>query len=478
MTPYSTVISPNDHMWKTGEPWYFDVGLSALECINRALSTANVSPTSILDLPCGHGRVCRMLRMAFPDAHLSVSDLDADGVDFCAEHFRAEPIYSRADIRELTTSRTFDLIWCGSLFTHLDRGRWDDFLRFFAEHLRPGGVLVFTTHGRRPIQWMVEGFYGYGLTPQEQRRLIHGYATDGFGFASPANQAFGLSLSSTAFVCAAIERQRTLGLIGLHEAGWSAHQDVVSCVKLAKPYLDAASCAVSEEVAVVGGTRTPPRPDAPIGHIDEPLRDVTVVERPSRERLGGRPPRHPRGAGARGRTGSSRSRRSTGTGRTFQRPTPSSRTAPTATGGASTSNCRRPDLTRSQSRPSTSTASAPKSAPAGLRSRVPLVVQAVEPRVTIRSMTRSCRDGGSTISIFRTARQRARISTRVLRRFTRPGSKCCGGRSIRSWRGDGVNSAPSTSPATRATSRAIWRAEAAGACWRSMRARTTSRARA
>lgn len=275
-TPYSTVISPNDHMWKTGEPWYFDVGLSALECITRALGTAHVTPTSILDLPCGHGRVCRMLRMAFPDAHLSVSDLDPDGVDFCAQQFRAEPLYSRADIRELTTSRTFDLIWCGSLFTHLDRGRWSDFLRFFAEHLTPGGVLVFTTHGRRPIQWMVDGFYGYGLSPQEQRELIHGYATDGFGFVSPTNQAFGLSLSSTAFVCDAIERQRTLGLIGLHENAWSDHQDVVACVRLAKPYLDAASCVVPDEVTVAS-TRMVPRLDMPMGHIDEPLRDATVV---------------------------------------------------------------------------------------------------------------------------------------------------------------------------------------------------------
>ena len=42
--PYSTVISPNDHMWKTGQPWYFDVGLSALECIKRALATADLTP--------------------------------------------------------------------------------------------------------------------------------------------------------------------------------------------------------------------------------------------------------------------------------------------------------------------------------------------------------------------------------------------------------------------------------------------------
>jgi SAM-dependent methyltransferase len=220
-----------------------------------------------------------MLRMAFPDAHLTVSDLDRDGVDFCAQEFQAEPLYSREDIREVKTSRSFDLIWCGSLFTHLDNGRWASFLEFFAEHLSPGGVLVFTTHGRRQFQWMVEGFHSYGLNAEEQRRLLEGYVTQGFAFVSPANQAFGLSLSSMAFVCTQVERCRTLGLIGFQEAGWSDHQDVVACVKLPIPYPNAATCTVSHEVAVADGPRAAPRLDRPMGHIDEPLRDVTTVRR-------------------------------------------------------------------------------------------------------------------------------------------------------------------------------------------------------
>ena len=278
MTPaYSTVISPNDHMWKTGQPWYFEVGLSALECIKRMLATANITPTSILDLPCGHGRVCRMLRMAFPDAHLTVSDLDRDGADFCAEAFRAEPLYSCEDIRDVTTSRSFDLIWCGSLFTHLDCNRWDPFLRFFAAHLRPGGLLVFTTHGRRPIQSMVEGLASYGLTAQEQRILLQHYVTDGFGFVSPRNQAFGISLSSPAFVCAEVERRRNLKLIGLHEAGWYGHQDVVACVKLSTPFPDPVSSTIADDVSIGSGTRVAPPHDRPIGNIDEPLRDVTAT---------------------------------------------------------------------------------------------------------------------------------------------------------------------------------------------------------
>lgn len=234
--PYSTVISPNDHMWLTSPQWYFEIAASALDCMSRALAIAHVTPTSILDFPCGHGRVCRMLRAAYPDAHLSVCDLDRDGVDFCAEQFGAEPVYSREHVRDVTLARSFDLIWCGSLFTHLERRRWPDFLGFFADHLAPDGVLVITTHGRQPIQWMIDGFFDYGLTRSEQRTLLREYAKCGFGFVTPSDQAFGISLSSMAFVCSQLEQWPSLKLIGLHEAAWAGHQDVASCMRLRTPF--------------------------------------------------------------------------------------------------------------------------------------------------------------------------------------------------------------------------------------------------
>jgi SAM-dependent methyltransferase len=259
-------------MWRTGQTWYFEVGLSALECINRTLSIADLRPTAILDMPCGHGRVCRMLRAAFPDAHMTVCDLDPDGVDFCAAQFNAEPLYSRENVREVTVARSFDLIWCGSLFTHLDRHRWIDFLEFFANHLVPNGVLVFTTHGRRPIQWMVDELFSYGLTRDEQRALVESYAKDGFGFVSPANQAFGISLSSMAFVCSQVERLSSLRLIGLHEASWSDHHDVVSCVKLQVPFP-----APVFEARSSNQPAAHPRKDRPLGHIDGPLHDISAT---------------------------------------------------------------------------------------------------------------------------------------------------------------------------------------------------------
>ncbi len=233
---YNQTISPRDQMWISGQQYYFQVAASALDCVQRALATAHIVPSSILDMPCGHGRVCRMLRAAYPDAHLTVCDLDPDGVDFCAATFGAEGVYSRDDVRQMDLARRYDLIWCGSLFTHLDRDRWPSFLDFFDRHLAPDGVLVFTTHGRQPIQWMNDGFFGYGLSRDEQQALIAAYDRTGFGFVSPSNQAFGLSLSSLEFVLSLLAPLTWLRIIGVHEAGWAGHQDVFSCMRLRRPY--------------------------------------------------------------------------------------------------------------------------------------------------------------------------------------------------------------------------------------------------
>src|SRR4051812_41607684 len=81
-------IAEDDAMWNTGQEWYFYVGESGLNCILAALVLSRLETvTSVLDLPCGHGRVSRHIRSAFPDAELAFCDVDPKSVYFCATHF-------------------------------------------------------------------------------------------------------------------------------------------------------------------------------------------------------------------------------------------------------------------------------------------------------------------------------------------------------------------------------------------------------
>src|SRR5437870_5495298 len=87
-----------------------------LESGRAALTAAGKTDVRrILDLPCGHGRVLRVLKAAFPGAALTACDIDRDGVDFCASRFGAEPVYSVEDPGRIPVRGPFDLIWVGSL---------------------------------------------------------------------------------------------------------------------------------------------------------------------------------------------------------------------------------------------------------------------------------------------------------------------------------------------------------------------------
>lgn len=147
-------ISSNDQMLDPvyGESVYFYCGRSALECISVSLDAATKAVDDvkrILDLPCGHGRVLRYLKAAFPHAEITAGDILRDGVDFNASTFGAIPVYSHDDPMKIPLKHgAFDLIWVGSLFTHLDPDIWPIWLSALCSFLSSRGTLVFTTHGR------------------------------------------------------------------------------------------------------------------------------------------------------------------------------------------------------------------------------------------------------------------------------------------------------------------------------------------
>src|SRR5262245_23377147 len=133
-------IAPDDGMFHrhfgedVARSHYAESGRSALRCIRAALVAADRDPATIhriLDLPCGHGRVLRVLKAAYPRAKITACDLDRSGVDFCARQFGAEPAYSVEDPAKIPVTGPFDLIWCGSLLTHFDAPRWSGLLGRF-----------------------------------------------------------------------------------------------------------------------------------------------------------------------------------------------------------------------------------------------------------------------------------------------------------------------------------------------------------
>ena len=229
----SQVLSPNERMPTNDFPGYLATGQSALKAIRLALLAARVpEPVSILDLPCGHGRVMRWLAAAYPEARLSACDLLTDGADFCAENFGARSIHSVPEPGPGLFNDRFDLIWVGSLLTHLDVSAWDRFLTLFEQILVPDGVLVFTTHGELVAERMRQGHY-YGYPPRAVERTLRTYAHAGFAFLEESAQHidYGITIARPAWVIDRVTRARNLRVVLYTEALWANHQDVVAVVK-------------------------------------------------------------------------------------------------------------------------------------------------------------------------------------------------------------------------------------------------------
>lgn len=185
----------------------------------------------ILDLPCGHGRVLRFLRAMFPPARITACDVLEDGVDFCARTLGAEPLYSQRNPTLVPLEGHYDLIWCGSLLTHLPEHLWDGFLRLFVKHLEPGGLLVLTTHGSLGVEELRSGERNYGLDDEKKQVVLSEYDTGGFGFiASARSTDYGFAFSSPAWVRAKLAEFPRLHIASFDEHAWGGHQDVVGCV--------------------------------------------------------------------------------------------------------------------------------------------------------------------------------------------------------------------------------------------------------
>jgi SAM-dependent methyltransferase len=228
-------IAPRDGMVAPDNPeQYFDLGRRAMELIQLSAELCDKPHyPDILDLPCGHGRVLRWLRARHDYARITACDLDRDGVDFCARQFGAQPVYSQADLRQLPFANQFDLIWVGSLVTHLRQDRWLTTIDCLVRWVRAYGVVIFTTQGRNVSSLITRG-RRHVAEEIDKPALLEEYARTGFAYqrytSSNAEEDYGLALSSPEWVMRTLQRYPDIIVRAYLEEAWGT-QDVVILYK-------------------------------------------------------------------------------------------------------------------------------------------------------------------------------------------------------------------------------------------------------
>jgi SAM-dependent methyltransferase len=148
---------------------FLETGARAAATVRDVLARNAVDVASlgaILDFGCGCGRVTRHWRSLSPATAVHGTDFNPDLIAWCRDHlaFAAFAINGLEPPLQYEPA-SFDLIYAFSVFTHfpeeLQRPWLDELLRV----LRPGGHVLFSTHG---------DFYVPSLVESEKRRYAEG----------------------------------------------------------------------------------------------------------------------------------------------------------------------------------------------------------------------------------------------------------------------------------------------------------------
>ena len=235
-------IAPRDWIHERAPDQYYATGRTTIRRVRLVqLQTRKGEFRRILDFGSGYGRILRQLKAAYPEARLAACDILPEAVDFCAQTFGAEPIYAADDPGETELEGQFDLIWVGSLFTHLAAPRWTSLLDLFERVLEPGGILLFSAQGRsirdrianrtwldaygRPI------WENWGVAEEQLDEAVADYDREGFGYLEwgALDRQYGTSISSPSWVLKQLETRPGLEIVSYWERGWTP-QDLIACV--------------------------------------------------------------------------------------------------------------------------------------------------------------------------------------------------------------------------------------------------------
>ena len=102
---------------------------------------------SFLDFASGYGRATRFLLQEMDAKKIWVSDIYKDAVDFQRDYFGVNAFYSFAEPSDVDFPRKFEVIFAGSLFSHLPEDRFEQWLGTLYALLEDNGILIFSTHG-------------------------------------------------------------------------------------------------------------------------------------------------------------------------------------------------------------------------------------------------------------------------------------------------------------------------------------------
>jgi SAM-dependent methyltransferase len=245
-------VHVDDQMYRSDAPehvrHYVEDARSAMENIEQSLAAAGRSlgdVESCLDFASGYGRVTRWLARALGPVRVTAADVDPQAIRFCAHAFGVSAVRSQRDTARIELPASYDLVFVGSLLTHLPLPACAPTLHALAGILRPGGLLIFSTQGESCLEHL--DWYGpeFVAAADEFRA---GVQRDGAAFVPYRGQPdYGITIFTPRAVETLVERLNETGadlrLVRFAERGWDRHQDVWSYQRAARAVVTPASAS-------------------------------------------------------------------------------------------------------------------------------------------------------------------------------------------------------------------------------------------
>ncbi len=226
----SPAIHKSDHIFRfLVENKSFNSTANAIEYYfadgnNSAQKLANIldkvpdlgSEHKILEFASGYGCVSRHLSKYITSRIISC-DIHEEAIIFLREALRIKAVLSHSVPENLNINdNSFDVVFCLSFFSHLPKSTWFRWLLKLYSVVKPGGTLVFTTHGYQSKQ-----FFNNPVLSK-----------DGFWFLASSEQKdistaeYGQTIVSPSFVFKNIKNLRYNPLVQFDEGFWWEHQDL------------------------------------------------------------------------------------------------------------------------------------------------------------------------------------------------------------------------------------------------------------
>lgn len=226
-------LSPGDSMFQGNAEHYFSCGELALRVIQNVVSVAGViTPRHILDYGSGAGRVTRWIKAAYPASSISACDTREQDMNFLRDvmginAWRVDPGHFEIGQKQ------FDLIWVGSVITHLPETRARKLIVDLLSALRPDGLLILSYHGQFAVDRHDNTAFKY-IHEEGWQKIKRDYLADGYGYADYEGQhGYGISVCGPDWVTDLVNALPSARLVLISQRAWDNHHDVVAIQKAA-----------------------------------------------------------------------------------------------------------------------------------------------------------------------------------------------------------------------------------------------------